>query len=130
MIARGILIWLVIIMAEILHGIIRARFLVPRVGDWRARQIGVFTGSVIIFVISLLSVHWLHASSASQLLFVGLLWAALTSGFEFLFGRYVARYSWERILSDFNLFRGGLMPLGLAAMGLCPLVAGLLLGVI
>jgi hypothetical protein len=130
MITRGILIWLVIILAEILHGLIRSRFLEPRVGDWRARQIGVFTGSVMIFFISWLSVPWMHASSAAQLLSVGLLWAILTLGFEFLFGRYVARYSWERILSDFNLFKGGFMPLGLIAMGLCPLIAGLLLGVI
>jgi hypothetical protein len=130
MITRSILIWLVIILAEMLHGIARARFLVPRVGDWRSRQIGVFTGTLLIFFISLLMVPWIHASSAAQLLSVGLLWAVITLAFEFLFGRYVARLSWERILSDFNILKGGLMPLGLIAMGFCPLIAGLLRGVI
>lgn len=44
-VARAILIWLAIIVAEIAHGIIRGLLLVPLVGDWRSRQIGVFTGS-------------------------------------------------------------------------------------
>ncbi len=46
-------IWLVLICAEILHGIARAALLVPHVGEFQSSQIGVFTGSAIILVIAL-----------------------------------------------------------------------------
>ena len=45
MATRTIAIWLVLIAAEILHGIARGILLVPHVGEFRSSQIGVFTGS-------------------------------------------------------------------------------------
>jgi hypothetical protein len=45
MISRAFMIWLLIAVAEVIHGILRVRFLNRRVGDQRARQIGVFSGS-------------------------------------------------------------------------------------
>jgi hypothetical protein len=36
-------IWIVLIGAEVSHGIARAMWLVPQVGDFRSSQIGVFT---------------------------------------------------------------------------------------
>jgi hypothetical protein len=47
-------VWLVLIVAEILHGIDRGIFLVPHVGESRSSQIGVFTGSIIILAIALI----------------------------------------------------------------------------
>jgi hypothetical protein len=41
--------------AEILHRIARTVLLVPYVGDLQSRQIGVFTGSLIILAIALCS---------------------------------------------------------------------------
>ena len=40
---RAIAIWIVLILAEILHGIARGILLVPHVGEFRSNQIGVFT---------------------------------------------------------------------------------------
>jgi hypothetical protein len=45
---RGMTTWLVLIVAEIVHGILRAIALVPFVGEFRSNQIGVFTGSPIV----------------------------------------------------------------------------------
>ncbi len=59
---RSIAVWLVLICAEILHGIARGIFLVPHVGEFRSNQIGVLTGSIIILVIALLFVRWIGAS--------------------------------------------------------------------
>jgi hypothetical protein len=56
---RAFLIWLLIAVAEVLHGVLRVCLLNRRVGDHRARQIAVFTGSGIILVII-----WFSASSA------------------------------------------------------------------
>lgn len=121
---RSFSIWLILIVAEIVHGIARAVFLVPYVGQFPSNKIGVFTGSLIILTIALLFVRWTGASRSSQLLGIGLLWAGLTLAFEISFGRFVVEASWERLLSDYNVLQGGLMPFGMTFLVLSPLIAG------
>ena len=120
---RAVAVWLVLICAEILHGIARGIFLVPHVGEFRSSQIGVFTGSVITLVIALAFVRWIGASRTSDLLAVGLLWLGLTLAFEILFGRFVVGASWERLAADYNVLKGGLLPFGMLVLALSPLIA-------
>ena len=127
---RALATWLLLIVAEILHGIARGIFLVPHVGDFHSRQIGVFTGSLIIFVIALAMVRWIGASRITQLLGVGVLWLILTLAFEIFFGRFVMGASWERLASDYNVLQGGLLPLGMVVVLLSPLIAAKLRGVL
>lgn len=116
-------VWLVIIFAEILHGTARIVWLEPVVGDLRARQISVFTASVIILAIVISLIKWIGAKTIPQLLAVGGFWLFLTIGFEILFGLLVMQVSWQRIASDYNLLQGGLMPIGLLFLALSPLIA-------
>lgn len=120
---RAAMVWLLIILTEIAHGVIRAIFLVPVVGDFPSRQIGVFSGSVLFFLVALAFVRWIGFANARQALMTGVGWAVATFTFELLFGRYVAGASWERLFSDYDLARGGFMPVGLALMALCPYAA-------
>ncbi|MHB9067969.1 MAG: hypothetical protein ACYC4B_29655 [Pirellulaceae bacterium] len=120
---RAITVWLVLIVAEILHGIARGIFLVPHVGEFRSSQIGVFTGSIIILVIAIVFVRWMAATRPAQLLTVGFLWIALTLTFEILFGRFVVGASWEQIATDYNVLQGGLLPFGMLILLLSPLIA-------
>ncbi len=122
-ILRGFAVWLIIIFAESLHGTARAILLEPLVGDFRARQIAVFTGALIILTISFLFVRWLRAINSRQLLAVGFLWLVLTVAFEILLGRFVMRLSWERIFSDYDISSGGLMPFGLLFLIFAPFIA-------
>ena len=125
---RALAIWLLIIFAESLHGIARQLWLAPRVGDFRARQLAVFTGCLIIFTIAWLTIRWLGARrpgqrlGAKQLLGIGLLWAVLTVGFEIGLGRLLG-LSWERIGSDYDLAHGGLMGVGLLFLAAAPWLA-------
>ena len=120
---RAIAIWLVLICAEILHGITRAVLLVPQVGEFRSNQIGVFTGSIIILVIALAFVRWIGATRTTELLAVGVLWLVLTLAFEILFGRLVIVLSWERLIADYNVLEGGLLPFGMLMLLVAPLIA-------
>jgi hypothetical protein len=81
-------------------------------------------GSLIILGVALVSVRWIGASRSFQLLGIGVLWAVLTLAFEILFGRFVAGASWERLLSDFDVIQGGLMPFGMIVLVLSPWIAG------
>lgn len=98
-------------------------WLVPSVGDARAHQISFVTGSILVFAIATLFIHWLHASRISHLIQLGLLWLFLTVVFEVVLGRFVLNYSWEQIAADYNVLQGGLMPFGLILLVLSPLVA-------
>jgi hypothetical protein len=121
---RAIAVWLLLIVAEILHGIVRGLVLVPRVGEFRSSQIGVFTGSIIILVLTWLFIRWIGAFRPAQLVAVGVLWLCLTLAFEFLFGHFVVGASWERLAADYNLLEGGVLPIGMAVLTLAPLIAG------
>jgi hypothetical protein len=120
---KSLAVWVVIVCAEIIHGIARTLLLVPYIGDLPARQIGVFTGSLIILTIAIISIKWIGAKSRSQLLAIGLLWLGLMLTFEITFGLFVAGVSWERIVSDYNIFKGGFLAIGMLILTISPLIA-------
>jgi hypothetical protein len=66
LVEKSALIWLVLIGAEIIHGILRAIVLVPLVGEFRSNQIGVFTGAAIIVAIVYLTIRWIGAAQRSR----------------------------------------------------------------
>lgn len=121
---RALGVWLAIIAAESVHGALRVAFLEPVLGSFRARQVSVLTASVIILAITWATSHWVGAPSPNRraLLGIGAAWVALTLCFEVVLGRMVMNASWERIFEDYNVARGGLMPFGLTAMFLAPLL--------
>ncbi|HKU91638.1 MAG TPA: hypothetical protein VJP84_17740 [Steroidobacteraceae bacterium] len=119
---RASLTWMLIILAETLHGMVREIFIAPVLGDLRARQVGVLVGCVLIFIIAWLTVRWIGAKSRRAQLEVGALWVVLTLIFEIALGRALGA-SWDRILEDYNPARGGLMILGMAFLFLAPRLA-------
>jgi hypothetical protein len=125
---RAFAVWLMLMAAEVIHGILRGLLLVPVVGDFRARQVGVFIGSLIILALTFLFVRWIRAGSIIRFLAVGILWLVLTILFEFALGCLVLGLPWERITQDYDLPRGGLMPLGLLVLALSPLLMAWLRG--
>jgi hypothetical protein len=122
MIPKALAVWLMIVGAEILHGIARRVLLEPRVGDVRARQVGVVTGSLLILIVTFVSLPWLGAASTWDRFFVGLLWLMLMVPFEILVGRLTGA-SWARIRSDYDPREGGLMIFGLFVLLLAPTLA-------
>lgn len=119
---RAFVVWLLLAAAEVLQGIVRVRLLNRRVGDHRARQIAVFTGSGIILAIAWFSMPWLGASSCGQMFGVGFRWLALMLAFEIAFGRLVFRASWERLAADFDFRKGALLSIGMAVLLFAPLL--------
>lgn len=122
MIGRALLAWLLMMAIETIHGVLRNRFLAPVVGDFRARQIGVFIGSALILCIAVLLIGWIHPTSERTLLAIGALWLALTLAFEFGLGRALGR-PWDAMLADYDLSRGGLLSIGMVVLALSPWVA-------
>jgi hypothetical protein len=126
---RGLAVWLLIMLTESVHGTLRQIFLAPLVGDFTARRISFLTGMLLIFLITYLFIRWLRADSVKSLFALGVMWMILTAGFEFGLGRFVLAYSWERLLEDYDLSRGGLMGFGLLFMTFAPYLAAKLRGI-
>lgn len=122
---RAIAVWILIVIAESIHGTIRQLFIAPAIGDVPARQVGVFVGSALILLISWLTARWLGAKTFKDQLRVGVLWVVLIVIFEFSLGSALG-YTRERMLSDYNLAQGGLMGFGLVFMLFAPLLGATL----
>ena len=125
---RAFGVWVLLITAEVVHGIVRTLVLTPVVGDFRARQLGVFTGSLLVLLITALTIRWIRASRRTTLVMIGSAWVVLTVAFEISLGRMLG-YSWERLGSDYDLLEGGLLPIGFVIMATSPLIAARLRGV-
>lgn len=128
-IARAVAVWFVIIGAETIHGIARTLWLAPLVGDFRARQIAVFTGSAIILAITVVFIRWIGSRTRRAALAIGGLWLVLTLAFEIGLGRATGA-SWDRITEDYDPRRGGLLAIGMLVLVLAPLIAARLRGVL
>lgn len=125
---RGFAVWLVIIVAESVHGTLRQLFLAPLVGDFTARRIAFFVGIVLIFAIAYFFIHWIAAPNTKSLFVIGLMWTILMACFEFGLGIWVMKYSWQRMFEDYDVSRGGLMGFGLLFMVFAPYLAAKLRG--
>jgi hypothetical protein len=125
---RALTIWLLIIVAESIHGTLRQLFLVPLVGDFTARRIAFFSGLLLILAITYFFIRWINPPSVKSLFIIGLMWMILTAGFEFGLGLLVMNYSWERMFEDYDVSRGGLMGFGLLFMFFIPYFTARLCG--
>ena len=125
---KAMLVWLLIIVIESVQGVLRNLFLAPVIGDFAARQIGVLVGAAVIVLVAWLMAPWLNLQGRAQFAGVGLLWVGLTVAFELSLGLAVG-LSWERIASDYDLSRGGLLGLGLIVLAFAPYAAVRLRGI-
>lgn len=119
---RGFAVWLIVIAAETVHGILREALLAPIVGGFTARRIAFFIGLGLIFAVSLMFIRWINARTVKQLLAVGVMWMILTLSFELGLG-FLLDFSSERILEDYDITQGGLMAFGMLFLLVAPLLA-------
>lgn len=120
---RAAAVWLLLMAAEVVNGTVRILWVAPVVGDFRARQLAVVSGSALVLLIATATTRWLAADRPATLAAIGLSWVGLTLLFELGIGRFAAGYSWERLAQDYDVPNGGLLPFGLAVMAVAPLVA-------
>ncbi len=119
--ARGILVWLFIMLAETVHGVLRSLFLAPHVGEEMASRIGWPVGLLIVLIVSTLAIRWTRVRGTRPLILLGILWAVLTFAFEVLIAKLRGLGPAE-IMAEIDPATG-LMLYSLAAMLVMPLVA-------
>lgn len=122
MIVKYAVAWLLMPIIGIINGTIRQYAYSNALGELRAHQVSTVTG---IFLFGLyiwaLTLLWKIRSSAEAIA-IGFIWLTLTIAFEFLFGHYVMKHPWSRLLHDYNIFEGRLWVLVLLWVTLAPYV--------
>lgn len=109
--------------AETLNGLWRAKDLAVWIGDVAARDVGVFTGSIVILLIVFACIGWIPAHSVRTLLVIGGTWMLLTITYEFALGFFAFHRLLAETASDFDVLHGRLLPIGLLVLFLAPLFA-------
>jgi hypothetical protein len=117
--SRAVGIWVMLVAMESIHGVMRRLLLEPKLGDLRARQVSVFTGAALIALVFWFTLGWLRPQPVRRWWIFGLLWLALTLAFEMGVGRATGM-SWDRIASDFDPRRGGLLAFGMLVILVAP----------
>lgn len=127
---RAIGIWILFIVVAILNGVIRAKLLVPLLGQHLALPFSGVLLSILIFLITLFFVSALRLSISRQYWLVGGMWLLLTVAFESIFGHYVMGESWSRLLEAYNVAKGNLWVLAPLTTLVSPYLAAKLRGLI
>jgi len=120
---RAIGLWFVLMAAETLNGLWRAKVLALWIGDAAARDVSVFTGSIVILLVTFVCIGWIPAQRVRTLLLIGMSWVLLTIAYEFTLRYFAFDRPLGDIASDFDLWHGRLLPIGLVVLSLAPFFA-------
>lgn len=118
---RAIMIWLLFIPVAIANGMIRELTYKNSLGDAAGHQLSSLILVTLFFIVIYATFRKdVMPLSTGTLFRIGLLWAALSAAFDFVFGRFVDHITWDVLLADYNLANGRLWPLVLLFLVFSP----------
>ena len=115
------ILWLGLAVLGILNGAVRNYVYRNALGELRAHQVSTFTLIVLMGVYTWAFGFLWPLESAAQALEIGLMWLGMTVAFEFLFGHFVMKNPWPKLLFDYNISKGRIWLLVLVWTALAPL---------
>ena len=115
---------------ETLHGIVRTIFVVPKIGNKRAKQYSIISGTLLAFAVCYIMVPWLDINVEYQLILIGLVLAVFMATFDIMLAKFVVKLKWESIINDFNPAKGNYLIFGLILLIIIPYVVMKLKGVV
>ncbi len=117
---QWLLAWLGGILIGVSNGVAREATVARVASEQRAHQLSCASAlGAFAAYFHALQRRW-PLQSRGEALRVGSIWLALTTAFEFSFGRLVAKKSWPELTADYNLTRGRLWPVVLAWVAIGP----------
>ena len=121
MIIRALVIWFVLLILAVVNGGVRDTWLSPWLGDTLGRALSTLTLSALILLSTWLTIGWMQPRTVAAALTIGVLWLALTLGFEFLVGHYGFGKPWQELLADYDVRRGRIWVIVLPVTLVAPL---------
>ena len=100
------LLWFGLPVLAILNAVIRDLFYKKALGELLAHQVSTISLIVLIGIYAWLFGFVWRLQFTGQALIIGLIWAALTIAFEFIFGHFVMKHAWAELFHDYNILEG------------------------
>lgn len=110
--------------AEMLHGIARTVWVVPRIGKERALKWSALSGSLLALALCAWRLPDLELRGAGPHLLLGLVLAAFMAAFDVAVGRWLMRKPWAKIWPDFNPATGNYLLYAALFLACVPLLLG------
>jgi hypothetical protein len=130
MIWRAFAVWMVILVLANLNGALRELWLIPQLGAAPGRVLSTLLLSGLVFLLTWLTIGWIHPSTRGEALGIGAFWLVLTLAFEFLAGHYIFHKPWADLLEDYDLSQGRIWVLVLVVVVVAPLWTSRLKGLL
>lgn len=112
--------WPALAVIGVANGIVRSLTYGRRLTDLAAHQLSTLAAAILTGLAVWTLSRFYPVPDAATAAMIGALWLTMTIAFEFLFGRYVAKHDWQRLLADYDLRRGRVWPLFLAWLAALP----------
>lgn len=129
MFGKALVIWLIMLVVAILNAGLRNAVITPRLGEPAGHVISTVTACAVFLVLMWFTLPWAGARGRRELVLIGVVWVILTVTFEFVAGHYLFGTSWDKLLTDYNVFRGRVWVAVLIVILLGPLCMGRLRGI-
>ncbi len=123
MLLKAAAVWFMLMMLAIANGVFRNSVVSPRIGEHGGHIFSTISLCLIILIVAWATIGWIGPRTSRDALQVGVLWVAMTVGFEFLAGHYVFGNPWEKLFADYNVARGRIWILVLVANLTAPRLA-------
>ena len=117
---RYVLAWFPMLVIAVANGALREAAFARMMPDLRAHQLSTLTGAILIGGFIWFVIRAWPPPSGRAAIRIGLMWVAMTVGFEFFMTLVLMKEPLARAVADYNLFAGHLWVLFLAWIGVAP----------
>lgn len=119
--------WIILALLASLNGWARNKFYKRKLGELAAHQLSTIIFIGIVFFVTYFFVKWTGITGKNDLWIIGASWLFLTILFEFIFGHYVWKHPWGKLLHDYNLIKGRIWIFVLIAILITPYLVFMLM---
>lgn len=98
--------WIVMLLVSVANGAVRDLAYARHMSALAAHQVSTVTSVTLLGALMWICFRRHPPSSALHAIVIGLMWTALTVGFEFLFFHVVGGHSWTELLANYNILQG------------------------
>ena len=120
---KGAAVWLLLVAVAVGNGLLRDLALAPLLGPVAALALSGVLLAGLVFLVAFFTLPAIGKTTAPVYWAIGILWLVLTVVFEFVFGHYIAGKPWRDLAQVFDIARGDLFALVLAATVCSPWLA-------
>lgn len=103
---KATLLWFVLMVLAIANGTVRIKLIIPFTGLTWGLAISTVMLCALILLTAWMSIRWMGPQDAAHAWGIGLLWLAMTLGFEFGAGHFLFKKPWSELLLDYDLSKG------------------------